>query len=369
MDVRLIEVYRVVLSYWEPFRIAPGVSAESHNVIVKVVTDNGVVGWGEASPSKRVCGETSETVLKVLDRVASRLVGVYALGIECCVELMDDVVGGNPSAKAAIDMALHDILGKSVGAALFKLLGGYRQEVLTDLTLSVKTPKEMARDAVRAVERGFRALKVKVGVNPKEDVERIQAIREAVGSNVAIRIDANEGWTPSQAIEVLEEIERFNIEFVEQPVKANDVKGLAKVRKNSSVPVMADEAVHSPEDALRLIRADAVDLINIKLMKCGGLLKARKIAAVAEAAHVPCMIGCMGESKLGISAAVHLAAAVKNIQYTDLDSDLLLKDKLVVEGGAGLKDSKRLPTEVPGLGVIKLDEKILGKPVKVFRAS
>jgi L-alanine-DL-glutamate epimerase-like enolase superfamily enzyme len=159
---------------------------------------------------------------------------------------------------------------------------------------------------------------------------------------------------------------KYDVKFVEQPVPAENVEGLASVRKNSSIPVMADESVHSPADALRLIQAEAVDMINIKLMKSGGIHEARKIAEVAEAAGVPCMIGCMGESELGIAAAVHLAAAIKNIQYTDLDSDLLLRDK-VAGDGLKVQDSRRPLPNLPGLGVKEIDRKRLGTPVKVYR--
>ncbi len=367
MSIQQIETYSVKLRYHEPFRIAPATSFESHNIIVKITTDSAITGIGESSPSKRVTHETPKTVIAALDKIAPHLIGMSPLRIEQINEIMDQTIAENPSAKAAIDTALHDIMGKTTETPLFKLLGGFRQAVLTDLTLSIKKPKEMADDAVGAVGKGFKALKVKVGVDPEEDFERVREIREAVGSDIAIRIDANQGWTVSQAIEILNRLERFDIEFAEQPVTADDIKGLAEIKKNSSIPVMADESVHSPEGALNLIRRDAIDLINIKLMKSGGIHKARKIAAVAEAAKVPCMIGCMGESSIGITAGVHLAAAVKNIQYADLDSDILIRDKLVLEGGAKLEASKRIPPEKPGLGVTKLEEKILAEPVKICK--
>ncbi|MBS7616167.1 dipeptide epimerase [Candidatus Bathyarchaeota archaeon] len=365
MGIQQIEVYPVTLAYREPFRIAPGASIESHNVVVKIITDYGVVGWGESSPSERVTGETVGTVIKALDKIAPRLIGMCPLRIEHDVEIMDSAVAGNPAAKAAIDIALHDIFGKTVRKPLFRILGGYRTEVLTDITLGIKSPKEMARDAVKAVKKGFKALKVKVGVNPTEDIERIRLIREAAGENIQIRIDANQGWTPKQAIEVLNKIEKFNIQFAEQPVPAEDLNGLKEVKQNSPIPIMADESVHSPEDALRLI--EAVDMINIKLMKCGGIHNAKKIAAIAEAAGAPCMIGCMGESEIGIAAGAHLAAAVKNIQYADLDSDLLLKDKLATKGGTKVQNSTRIFTKNPGLGIKTLNEKLLGKPKKIYK--
>jgi L-alanine-DL-glutamate epimerase-like enolase superfamily enzyme len=282
------------------------------------------------------------------------------------VDLMDSLVSGNPSAKATIDIALHDILGRTACKPTWRLLGGFRERVLTDITLSIKPPKEMAKDALKAVKKGFKALKVNVGINPKEDVERIKLIREAVGNKTAIRIDANQGWTVTQALDVLRKLEKFNVEFVEQPIEAKNIHGMAKIKKNSPIPVMADESVHSPTDALCLIKENAVDLINIKLMKTGGIYNAKKIAAIAEAANVPCMIGCMGESTIGITAAVHFAAATKNVQHADLDCDILLADKLVTEGGAGLKNSERIPNNEPGFGVVKIDEKLLGKPVRIY---
>jgi len=367
MSIQSIEVYPVTLRYREPFRIAPSTTIESHNIIVKIITDFKVVGIGESSPSERVTHETPQTVIETLDKIAPNMVSMCPLRIEQISETMDELVSENPSAKAAIDIALHDILGKAAHKPLFKLIGGFREEILTDLTLSIKEPKEMAEDAVKAVKRGFRALKVKVGLNPTEDFERIRKIREAVGSEIAMRIDANQGWTVKEAVAILNKLEPFDIEFVEQPVKADDIHGLAEIRKASQIPVMADESVHTPEDALHLINEKAVNMINIKLMKTGGILKARKIVAIAEAANVPCMIGCMGESTVGITAGVHLATALKNIRYADLDSDILIADKLVLKGGAKLQASKRVPSTAPGLGITQLSEKLLGNPLRVFK--
>jgi L-alanine-DL-glutamate epimerase-like enolase superfamily enzyme len=367
VGIQQIEVYTVSLKYREPFAIAAGTSSESHNVVTRVLTDYDVIGWGESSPSQRVTGETPKTVIHALDRIAPKLVGMCPLRIEHDIEFMDSIVKDNPSAKAAIDIALYDILGKTCGKPLFRLIGGYRTDVLTDITLSVKPPREMANDAVKAIEQGFKALKAKVGVNPEDDVERVKLIREAVGDEIQLRIDVNQGWTVQQAIEILNKVAKYDVQFVEQPVPVADLKGLAKVKENSPVPVMADESVHSPEDATRVIKAEAVDFINIKLMKSGGILKARKIAAVAEAAKVPCMIGCMSESGIGIAAAAHLAGAIKNVQYADLDSDILLEDKLVRKGGAPLKDSKRTFLSRPGLGIEEIDETLLGKPVRVYK--
>jgi L-alanine-DL-glutamate epimerase-like enolase superfamily enzyme len=367
LGIQQIEVYHVVLNNKEPFRIATGVTTEVHNVVVKIVTDYRVIGWGESSPSQRVTGENAETVIRTLDKIAPKLIGKCPLCIERDVDLMDSIIKENPAAKAAVDIALHDILGKTTNKPLFKLLGGYRTEVLTDLTLSIKSPTEMAEDARKAVKRGFKALKVKIGINPTGDVKRVKLIREAVGNNIQLRIDANQGWTPKQAIEALNKMAKFDIQFAEQPVSAENMKDLVKVKKNSPIPIMADESIHSPEDVLRLIQAEAIDFINIKLMKSGGIHKGRKIAEIAEAARIPCMIGCMAESSIGIAAAAHLAAAVKNIQYADLDSDLFLKETLVKEGGTKVKNSIRTFPTQNGICIQTLNKRLLGKPKKIYK--
>jgi o-succinylbenzoate synthase len=367
VEIKQIEVYRVTLRMEEPFRIAPETISGTNNVIVKLTTDYGVIGWGESSPLEIVTGETAETITRTLGRIAPKIIGMSPLRIEQIVEVMDSTVKGNPSAKAAIDVALYDILGKAAGKPLFMLIGGYRTEVLTDMSIGIKSAREMAGDAANAVKRGFKAIKVKVGTSPREDVERIRMIREAIGRDIRLRIDANQGWTAKEAIDTLNKMEKFDIQFVEQPVPAEDIRGLSTVKKDSPIPVMADESVLSPEDALRMIQAEAVDLINIKLMKSGGILKSRKIAEIAESAGIPCMVGCMGESELSIAAGAHLAAGIKNIQYADLDSDLFMKDKLVKKGGTGLKDSMRTFTEANGLGVEELNERLLGKPLMIYK--
>lgn len=208
MGIQKLEVYCVTLKYAEPFRIASGASTEARNVVVKLTTDYDVIGWGESSPSKRVTGETVESVIEVLDRLSPKLIRSCPLRIEHIVDLMDRTVKRNPAAKAAVDMALFDVLGKTAKKPLYLLLGGYRTEVLTDLTLGIKSPRGMAEDASKAVRKGFKALKVKLGVDPVEDVERVRMIREAVGDTVQLRVDANQGWTVSQAIDVLSKIDR-----------------------------------------------------------------------------------------------------------------------------------------------------------------
>lgn len=364
ISIRKVDVHLVRLRFEEPFAITYGSCYESHTIVVKVFSDDNFMGLGEASPSVATA-ETGETILKALDRIIKHLKAADEEEIGALVKKMDKVIRRNPSAKAAIDIALHDILGQRAQKPVFDLLGGYR-EVPTDLSLSLKEPKEMAKDALKAVREGFTALKIKVGVSPLEDFERINSIRNAVGPDIALGIDVNQGWTVSQAIDMLKKLEPLRLEYVEQPVKTNDIKGLRKVKHNSSIPVMADESVCSVEDAKRIIENEAADMLNIKLMKCGGIHKAKKIATMAEAANISCMVGCMYESAIGVTAGTHFASSLSNLKFADLDSDILLKDKLVLEGGATLKSSRRIPPLSPGLGIAKLDEQLLGKPIKRY---
>jgi L-alanine-DL-glutamate epimerase-like enolase superfamily enzyme len=367
ITIRKVDVHLVRLRFEEPFAITYGSCYESHTVIVKVFSDDNFVGVGEAAPSVATA-ETSETILQALDRIIRHLKGADTEEIGDLIEKMDKATSQNPSAKAAIEIALHDIIGQRAKKPVFNLLGGFR-EVQTDLSISLKKPKEMAQDAVKAVREGFTILKIKVGSSPVEDFERVNSVRNAVGPDIALGIVVNQGWTVSQAIEMLKKLETIGIEYVEQPVKANDVKGLLQVRRNSSIPVMADESVCSVNDARRIINNEAADLINIKLMKCGGIQKAKKIASMAEAANISCIVGCMYESAIGVTAGTHMASSLRNLKFADLDSDILLKDKLVLEGGATLKSSKRILPSSPGLGIAKLNEKLLGKPIRRYILS
>ena len=219
----------------------------------------------------------------------------------------------NTSAKAAVDMALWDLLGQKYSAPVYRMLGGARSNIVTDITISVNPPEEMARDARTAIQRGYDCLKVKVGIDPELDVARLAAVREAVGKDVKLRIDANQAWNAKQAVRILDQMQEkgLDIEFVEQPVPAADLEGMQYVTRHASVPVLADESVFSPADALRIMQTGAADFVNIKLMKCGGITNALRIASAAEVYGVECMIGCMLEAKISVNAAVELACAKK----------------------------------------------------------
>lgn len=342
----------------KPFKTALRTVNCVEDIIVKIETDTGHVGYGEASPNGAVTGDTKGAIIGAIeDHIKKHLIGMDIENMEEIMKRLDESIVKNTSAKAAVDIAVYDLFGQLYNAPVYKLLGGYGKEIVTDITISVNSPEEMVRDSITAINQGYRTLKIKVGKNSNLDMQRIRAIREAVGKDIAIRIDANQGWTPKEAVYILRKMEDagFNIELVEQPVLAHDLEGLKFVTDNVSIPVLADESVFSPRDAMTIIQMRAADLINIKLMKTGGIHNALKICSMAEIYGAECMIGCMLEAKVSVTAAVHLAAAKSVITKIDLDGPVLCSEDPVV-GGAIFEDYKIKLTDEPGFGFKNIND-------------
>ena len=336
-----------------PFKTALRSVSSVEDVIVEIITDTGAVGYGEAPPTGVITGDTTGAIIGAIrDHIAKTIIGRDVDDFEDVLRAVQNCVLHNTSAKAAVDMALWDLYGQLYRIPVYKLLGGARKHIVTDITISVNAPDEMARDAADAIRRGYDCLKVKVGANPTLDVERLQAIRRTVGDKVAIRIDANQAWQPKEAVRLLNQMQDkgLAIEFVEQPVKAHDIEGLKYVTERSYVPVLADESVFSPEDAVRIMQLRAADFVNIKLMKCGGLYQALRIVSAAEIYGVECMIGCMLEAKVSVNAAVHLACAKNIITKIDLDGPVLCSEDPVI-GGAIFNEKEITVSDEPGLGI------------------
>ena len=338
-----------------PFKTALRTVNSVEDVIVEIHTDTGAVGYGEAPPTGAITGDTTGAIVGAIkDHIAKTLIGRDVDDFEdLCIALQQCVVK-NSSAKAAADMALWDLYGQLYRIPVYKLMGGARKSIITDITISVNEPEEMVRDAKNAIERGYDCLKVKVGKEPEKDIARLSAIRSAVPKETCIRIDANQGWSPKEAVRILNGMQErgLDIEFVEQPVKAHDFEGLKYVTERSYVPVLADESVFSAEDALRIMQMRAADLVNIKLMKCGGLYPAEKINAVAEANHVQCMVGCMLESKVSIAAGAGFVAAKNNVTEADCDSFMSAVDpEMGMPGGFTVEGGVYTLSEEPGLGL------------------
>jgi L-alanine-DL-glutamate epimerase-like enolase superfamily enzyme len=344
-----VEIYLFDIPLTSPFRIAIGEMKAANDLLIRVRTDQGVVGLGEACPFPPITGETQATNAAAAVSIRDMLIGKDPLAIDALLREIGPLIHSNPSAVAAFDMALHDILGKVAGLPLFRLWGGTKNTFETDITTSLDTLENMTAESKKYADMGYRTLKVKVGLDPDEDFARLSAIRGAVGRGVAIRIDANQGWTVPQAVYALRKMEPLAIEFCEQPVLASDTAGLRAVRSQSPIAIMADEALFGPADAVKLIRAEACDTFNIKVMKAGGLLNSIRIAHIADAANMRCMVGCMLESKLALTAAAHVVASQANIVYADLDGNSEHVTDPVIDGMTVKAGVLTLP-EKPGLG-------------------
>jgi L-alanine-DL-glutamate epimerase-like enolase superfamily enzyme len=344
-----VEIFLFDIPLTSPFRIAIGEMKAANDLLVRVRTDQGVTGLGEACPFPPITGETQATNAAAAVAIRDMIVGKDPLAIDDLLRLIGPIVHSNPSAVAAFDMALYDILGQVAGLPLFRLFGGTKNQFETDITTSLDTLENMTAESRKYADMGYKTLKVKVGLVPDEDFTRLEAIRAAVGPKVAIRIDANQGWTVPQAIYALKKMAPLGIEFCEQPVRASDKAGLRAVRSQSPIAIMADEALFGPPDAIELIRAEACDTFNIKLMKAGGILNSLRIAHIADAANMRCMVGCMLETRLALTAAAHVVASQANIVYADLDGNSEHVTDPIVDGMTVEAGTLTLP-EKPGLG-------------------
>ncbi len=351
MRINRIEVYELKIKLKKPFIISLGAITHAENIILKIMTDSGLAGFGESSPSTTINGESTGTCLVVAEYLARHLIGRDPLNIAECSVLMDSLFFGNSSIKSAFDIALHDIASQNAGLPLFSFLGGKNNKKLyTDYTVSLDDAGKMAADAIEIKERGFQFIKVKLGKNGYDDVERIRQIRAAIGNEIPLRLDANQGWDKDTAIGVLNNLVNSNIEYCEEPIPRWDFMSLPEVRKASPIPVMADESCFDHHDAQRLINLGACDYINIKLGKSSGLFKARKIADLSAGAGIRMMVGGFMETRLAFTASAHLSLSNDHIMFCDFDSPMMMEEDPVqggiVYGGGGLV---RMP-EGAGLG-------------------
>lgn len=358
MIIKKIELYKIKAPLRTPFKTALREVHSINDIMVKITTDTGHIGLGEAAPTGVITGDTYLGIIgAITEHITPNLIGLDISNLEIIMKILHSSVVGNTSAKAAIDMAIYDLYGQLYNIPVYKLFGGFRSEFETDLTISVNDPPTMAKDAIIGVKRGYSTLKIKVGNNSKLDIERITQIREAVGNDINIRLDANQAWSANESIKILNYMDEINlnIELVEQPVKANDILGLKLVKDNTNIPVMADESVFSYDDAIKLIELNAVDMLNIKLMKTGGLYNAHKIALLAESKNIECMIGCMLETNLSVTAAAHLSGGKSIINKFDLDGPSLCA-QLPIDSNVVFNDNKIIINDTPGFGFKYKDE-------------
>jgi L-alanine-DL-glutamate epimerase-like enolase superfamily enzyme/predicted GIY-YIG superfamily endonuclease len=295
------------------------------NIRVTVHTDTPFIGHGAAPATKVITGEDLTTISNTIKKIITpKLVG-KKFDLPKILETLHTCCSRNSSAKAAVDMALHDLASMIEEKSLVAFLGATPQPLQTALTISLKSPEAMADDAVSAFGRGLTILKVKVGGGDDLDITRLEAIREAV-PEAKILVDANQAWSVEESLTIIQSIKSLNVELIEQPIIGDDIDGLRTITKESSIPILADEAVFTLEDAKRVIEENAADLINIKLMKCGGISKAIEIIEYCQSKNVKCMMGSMLEGPTSITLTTQLVMAYRNaFSHIDLDSPLLYK--------------------------------------------
>src|SRR4249919_868833 len=354
MKITRIEFAMLRVPLKTPFKTALRTVTQVEDVIVMVHTDSGNIGYGEAPATAVITGDTIGSIVEAIRHyIAPRLIGQDVSDLNRLTRIVQSAMEKNTSAKAAVEIALYDLFGQMFDAPLYKVLGGGDPVITTDITISVDTIDKMVADSISAVDRGFDSLKIKVGKEIGVDIERTKAIHAAVADRALLRLDANQGWSAKQAVHAIRAMEDAGIilELVEQPVKAADLEGLRYVTERVTTPIMADESVFGPAQVIELIRMRAADIINIKLMKTGGLSNAIKIADIASLHGVDCMIGCMLESSISVAAAVHLAVAKADaITKVDLDGPSLSQFN-PVEGGVNFNESEISIPDAPGLGI------------------
>jgi len=343
-----ISIFRRDFQLRNPSVVAYEALDVAPNIIVCIELANGLIGWGNAAPDEHVTGETADGVERTLcETLKPFLIGQDASRIEALWSRLCQLAPNQPTAVAAVDIALYDLLGKSAGMPICRLLGNAKDEIETTVTLSIEElPTTLAR-AMEFQAQGFRALKIKCGLNADDDIERIRQIRQTVGNQMRLTLDANQGYSVEETLRVQAAVENCRIDFIEQPVAAADLEALREVCQRSPIPMMADESVLSAADVL----ATPAPLVNLKLMKTGGITGALKANAVAEARGIPAMVGCMDESRISTAAAAHFALAMNNVVYADLDGHLDIIDDVAGQGIA-LENGNVRTSEDTGLGLV-----------------
>lgn len=353
MTIRDVRCFRLTAPLHTPFVTALRSTRTLETLVVEIVDTDGLRGFGEAPQVWRVTGESLGGARACVEGPLSDvLIGRSPDDLNDLVRDVREAVVGNWGAKAAVDVAMHDLAARRLGVSLPGFLGSSRHQVSTDVTVSAGPVEELAATALKRVEEGFGVLKLKVGTDSRSDVARVLAVREAVGPEAVIRVDANQGWSVREAVQVITSLEDAGaeLEFVEQPVAAYDVEGLARVTSAVQTPVMADEAVFGLRDLTTLIERRAADLVNIKLAKCGGVAMARSMIDQAKAHDVGVIVGSMMEGPVGVGAAASVAAAFGTTCTGDLDAAWWLASSPVVGGLSYDGDTLTLPDE-PGLGI------------------
>jgi len=360
MKIKQIEIYAIDLPLIEPFIVSYDTYPSMPSIVVKMTTECGTVGWGESVPDDHVTGETFEGTYAVIkELLAPAVIGMNPVEFGKIHDLMDSLVKNAPAAKAAIDIACYDLVGKHLRIPVYELIGGrYHEKFPITHVLSIGKPEDMAEQAVQKVAEGYKSFKMKVGRDVTSDVARIRAVREQVGEHIAIRVDVNQGWQSSaNTMQAAKQLESLNIDWLEQPVVADDIDAMVEVKLKTTIPLMIDEGLCGLRDMREIVAKRAAHKVNIKLMKCGGIYRANQLALIAEMAGLDCQVGSMLESSIGSAAGFHVAFSKKVISSVELTGPLKFSKEI-----GDLRESYRIPFielgTKPGLGV-NIDEQAL----------
>lgn len=371
MHIATITVYKLQVPYFAPLKVAIGEINGAHNIAIKITTDSGLIGWGEASPCAYITGDTQATNYQTAQQLAQLLLGKDPTAITARMAEINAYIVGEPSIRSAFDIALYDIAAKAANMPLYQYLGGERREVRTDITIGLQaTVEDTVAKAANILEQNFDAIKLKVGRPGDADIAHVKAVRELAGDDIHIKIDANQGWDYPTAVANLNAMAPLNLQYCEQPLAVWDYQNMARLRHQVTTPLCADESLFTDKDAQKLVAMGAADYLNIKLGKAGGINTGLKINAIAESVGSRCMIGCFGESRLALSAAAHLVMARPNICFVDLDSVFEFKTDPVM---GGVQYDKHIggvmqSNDEPGHGA-SFDETMLTDAITITDAS
>ena len=356
LKIKAIDLYAIHLPLRVPFVISYHSYQYMPSVIVKIETDEGIIGYGESVADEHVTGETWEGIFHTLkNTLGPAVIGQSPMEMEKLHEIMNRTLYGAPTAKAAIDIACFDIIGKKLGQPVYQLIGGrYHDKFPITHVLSIAEPEQMAEEAAAMIVKGYDSFKMKVGTDIKKDVKRIEAVRKRIGNDPAIRVDVNQGWKNSAAtLAAIRSLRDLEIDWLEQPVLADDIDGMALIRSKTDISLMVDEGLKGTREMREIIQKNAADKVNIKLMKCGGIYPAVKLVHQAEMAGIECQVGSMVESSVGSAAGFHVAFSKKMITSVELTGPL----KFSKDIGNLYYDVPFIQlTEQPGLGIDVNDE-------------
>jgi muconate cycloisomerase len=344
----------------KPFTIALGTLTHTNHVLVRMTDDEGRVGWGETTTFHSVYGYDQKSLYNVLtDHLIPAVLGLDPRDRVALHQRLDMAIPFNTMAKTGIDLATYDLAAQAAAAPIHALVGGARVDRVPVVAVVDIVPPSQAEEMAReVVAKGYRVVKVKIGLNAHQDLQRVKAVRKAVGEDIRIRVDGNQGYDRATAMWAFSRMEEIGLEWIEQPLPYWDLEGLQALCRRLDTPVAVDESVHTPEDAMRVIRTGAADVVNIKVTKCGGIDRSQKIAAICAAAGLPCYVGGCIETHPGVAASVHFYAATPNIvSSAELRAESAYVDDVVVSPLAELDGAIAVPKGA-GLGVVVDEEKV-----------